>query len=285
MGTLLAPSGHWVSCDWQCHRNRPNGGSPEPGTDYATPYGTDLAMAEDGTVSVVDHSNQGGEGRRVSIDLDNGQRVSYIHLAHIYTRVGARVRRGQRGICLSGASGYGKDWYYGPHVHVSLWARPGMAYRNTIDFERYVGEPAGLPDPEPFPPPALPEPPEEEDDMQLFVTLARTDTVNGASTGDWTLGHVDFGQDLDQFHYPYEDADAIRRTVLVTPEGVVNEYKGFLSTSIRSLGIAWGRAYGKGQDGQNARVPRDQYIEMQEALSLSAASAHGTIIIPAPPGA
>lgn len=168
-GTYLVPANVPISCSWQCHRDRPNGGSPEPGTDYATAYGVDIAMAEAGTVSVIDTSPGGGEGRRLSIDLDDGRRVSYIHLSQIMARVGQRVSRGQRGLALSGASGNGSDWYYGPHVHVSLWQRPGMAYRDTIDFERYVGNP-----PAPKPPP---DNEDEDEDMAknsaVFYTRSR----------------------------------------------------------------------------------------------------------------
>lgn len=141
-GNYVAPANVPVSCNWKCHKNRPNGGSPEPGTDYATAYGTDLAMAGDGTVAIVDNSASGGEGRRLSINLADGRRVDYIHLSRIRVKVGERVKRGQKGVCNSGASGYGNDWYYGAHVHVSLWERPGMPYRDTIDFEKYVGTPA-----------------------------------------------------------------------------------------------------------------------------------------------
>ena len=142
-----------ISDTWQGHKNR-NPPSPEPGTDYATAYGTDIRMAESGTVSVVDTSPSGGEGRRLSIDLDDGRRVSYLHLSEIRTSVGKRVSRGQKGCAISGASGNGQNWYYGPHCHVSLWDHPGMPYASTIDFAKYVGAP-----------PVPPAPPESEDDM------------------------------------------------------------------------------------------------------------------------
>ena len=131
-----------ISDSWAGHKNR-NPPSAEPGTDYACAYGTDLAMADPGTVAIVDHSPSGGEGRRLSINLDDGRRVDYIHLASIQTSVGHRVGRGQYGVCRSGASGNGSDWYYGPHVHVSLWERPGMAYSDTIDFEAHAGDDEG----------------------------------------------------------------------------------------------------------------------------------------------
>ena len=61
MGYVL-PTSAPVSDSWYGHKSR-NPPSPEPGTDYACEYGTDLAIAEAGTVSVVDTSPGGGEGR------------------------------------------------------------------------------------------------------------------------------------------------------------------------------------------------------------------------------
>lgn len=183
MGTYLVPASVAVSSSWQDHRDR-TPPSAEPGTDYATAYGTDLAAAASGFVSVIDTSPGGGEGRRLSIDLDDGRRVSYIHLSRVAASIGQRITRGQRGFIWSGASGYGSDWYYGPHVHVSLWERPGMAYADTIDFQRYVGEPD-------VPPPPPPDPEESEDDeMMKGASYKRTDGVTvfllfNESSGWW----------------------------------------------------------------------------------------------------
>lgn len=146
-GNYVAPANVRVSCSWQCHKNR-RPPSPEPGTDYATAYGTDLAMAGNGRVVGVDNSPSGAEGRRLSIHLDDGRRVDYIHLSRIRVRVGDRVKRGQKGVANSGASGFGNNWYYGAHVHVSLWNQFGMPMNQTIDFEKYVGTPTP-PKPEP----------------------------------------------------------------------------------------------------------------------------------------
>lgn len=131
----ITPADVTVSDTFQGHKNR---NSNEPGTDYATPYGTRIRMADNGTVIAIDN-NGGAEGRRLSVRLDDGRRIDYIHLSKNYmTRVGQRVGRGTY-VAESGASGFGKDRYYGPHVHVSLWERPGMSYRDTIDFQRYIG--------------------------------------------------------------------------------------------------------------------------------------------------
>lgn len=155
MGYLI-PADVPVSASWQDHRDRqpPSG---EPGTDLATAYGTDLRIASDGVVAVVDHSPSGAEGRRCSIDLDDGRRVSYIHLAGISAYVGMRVGKGQTGVIWSGASGHGSDHGYDPHVHVSLWERPGMPFADTIDFMLYL-------DADPIPGPTIP----MEDAMPQF---------------------------------------------------------------------------------------------------------------------
>lgn len=141
-----------ISDDFAAHQAR---NSVEPGTDYACAYGTAIKAAESGIVSLADSGNGGGDGRRVSIDLDDGRRVSYIHLSRVDVGGGQRVTRGQR-VGLSGASGFGDDWYYGPHVHVSLWKRPGLAFSDTIDFQPHVGAPSNAkPDPDDLPKPGV----------------------------------------------------------------------------------------------------------------------------------
>lgn len=124
-----------VSDDYNGHRIR-TPTSREPGTDYATPYGTPIRAAANGVVRLVDSSNGGAEGRRLSIQLDNGEVIDYIHLSQILVRVGDRVSAGTY-VALSGASGYGQDWYYGPHVHVTRRANADTAFAKAIDFEKY----------------------------------------------------------------------------------------------------------------------------------------------------
>lgn len=133
--SYLVPCSAPISDNYQAHKNR---NSAEPGTDYACAYGTDVVAGASGVVAVVVTGNGGAAGRRVTIDLDDGRRLSYIHLSQTYVKAGQRVSAGQV-IAKSGASGFGQDWHYGPHVHVSLWERPGMSYANTIDFEKYIG--------------------------------------------------------------------------------------------------------------------------------------------------
>ena len=144
----------YIPSSWQDHKDR-NPPSSEPGTDYAVPAGTPVHAAEAGRVIDRKTSNSYATGRYVAVELDDGRTVRYLHLQSISVDVGARVARGDV-LAASGASGNGSDWYYGAHVHTTLW--PGGYWEApTVDFERYVSdEPA-------------PEPPDddEEDDMSM----------------------------------------------------------------------------------------------------------------------
>lgn len=128
-----------ISSSWGGHKGR-KPPSTEPGTDYACGYGTNVMCAENGRVVDQKSSTSGGTGRYVTVDLDDGRRVRYLHLSRILVSNGQRVGRGQV-IAKSGASGFGKEDGYGAHVHVTLWA--GHYYKfgsaATIDFQKYVG--------------------------------------------------------------------------------------------------------------------------------------------------
>jgi hypothetical protein len=134
-----------VSCSWQCHRDR-DPPSSEPGTDYASAYGTPIAAAGAGWISDVKSDPGDATGRFIQLSLDDGRTVRYLHLSTIWRGYGARVVAGE-GLGESGASGYGNDWHYGPHVHTTLWNGPAWS-GPTIDFALYAGE-------------------EDEDDMPL----------------------------------------------------------------------------------------------------------------------
>lgn len=137
-----APSTTWVTATWQDHKNR-NPPSTEPGTDIGTAYGAPVVAVESGTISKVKTSNSGGEGRTVEVSLDDGRTARPLHMSEIWVSVGQRVSRGQQ-LGLSGASGFGDDWYYGPHVHQTLWNGPSWS-GPTIDFQLYVGEGGDMP--------------------------------------------------------------------------------------------------------------------------------------------
>lgn len=130
-----------ISSSWQDHKNRRPNPSTEPGTDYACAYGSTISAAGAGRVVDVDHNPDGAAGRRVTIDLDDGRRVSYIHLSQILVSVGQRVSRGQA-LAKSGASAWGSEWGVGAHTHTTLWGSQAYVFRTdaTLDFERYIGD-------------------------------------------------------------------------------------------------------------------------------------------------
>ena len=140
----------YIPSSWADHKNR-NPPSSEPGTDYAVPVGTPVQCAGNGRVIDRKTSNSYATGRYVAVQLDDGRTVRYLHLHTVNVSVGARVGRGTV-LAASGASGNGSDWYYGAHVHTTLW--PGGYWEApTIDFEAHAGD-----EPEP-------EPEEQEDTM------------------------------------------------------------------------------------------------------------------------
>lgn len=139
-GSYLRPCGDVrISDSWRGHKNR-NPPSPEPGTDYAVLRGTPVQAAADGMIVDRNDSPAAATGRYLALRGDDGNYIRYLHLNSSAVFPGRRVRQGDV-IAYSGASGFGSDTYYGPHVHVSLWIgrTPQEAgFRNTADFENYV---------------------------------------------------------------------------------------------------------------------------------------------------
>lgn len=131
--SYMTPGDFPISSTYDDHKNR-KPASREPGTDFALPYGTDIRMAESGVIVITDNDNNGAEGRRLELIMDNGEVIDYLHCSKIMGKWNQRVVKGQTGIALSGASGMGKDWYYGPHTHVTRRATPGLPYASSIDF-------------------------------------------------------------------------------------------------------------------------------------------------------
>jgi hypothetical protein len=109
------------------------------------PIGTPVVAAGNGRVVDTGDSIGPATGRYVTIDLDDGRRVRYLHLSRRVSNVGDRVSRGQL-IAYSGATGYGEeDWSWnvaetgGAHVHMTLWAvqRYVFTTNGTLDPALY----------------------------------------------------------------------------------------------------------------------------------------------------
>lgn len=108
-----------------------------PGTDFGCSFGTPIGCGDNGVVTRVITSTASASGRQVYVRFDDGREAAYIHLSKtIYVRPQQRVSRGQT-LALSGASGFGKEYGYDPHVHVTLWV--GVAWNSRfLDFEQYM---------------------------------------------------------------------------------------------------------------------------------------------------
>lgn len=104
-----------ISDDFNPRRLHPITGRVRPhnGTDFATPIGTPVLAAADGTVIRVE--NHPFAGRYVEIQHHGQYKTRYLHLDRALVRAGQRVGRGQR-IALSGASGR----VTGAHLHYEL---------------------------------------------------------------------------------------------------------------------------------------------------------------------
>lgn len=79
-------------------------------------------------------------GRYLALRTDDGNYIRYLHLRSSTVPLGARVAGGQV-IAYSGASGFGSENGYGPHVHVSLWIGGTplqLGFTNSVDFENYA---------------------------------------------------------------------------------------------------------------------------------------------------
>ncbi|MGK3950189.1 M23 family metallopeptidase [Microbacterium sp. K2] len=139
-GTYLRPCGDVrISSSWQGHKNRtpPSG---EPGTDYAVTTGTQIRAAANGVIVDRKDSTTTATGRYLALRTDDGNYIRYLHLQSSLVPLGARVARGQV-IAYSGASGFGSETGYGPHVHVSLWIGGTplqLGFTNSVDFENYA---------------------------------------------------------------------------------------------------------------------------------------------------
>jgi hypothetical protein len=128
-----------VSSSWQDHKNR-NPPSAEPGTDVACPYGTNVYAPADGEITQVYMSTVGATGRYVAMKTDGGAWFRFLHLSSSPVAVGQTVNQGDV-VAVSGASGFGSDYGYGAHCHITFWSGPSASmpsFSATEDFEAYM---------------------------------------------------------------------------------------------------------------------------------------------------
>ncbi|OGH05893.1 MAG: hypothetical protein A2171_02045 [Candidatus Levybacteria bacterium RBG_13_35_9] len=88
-----------------------------PGIDITSPAGTPIVTATSGTVSAVSAGTwDGGYGNSVYIDMGDGHRTHYAHMAAIYVTPGQAVTAGKTVIGTVGMTGRTT----GPHVHFEI---------------------------------------------------------------------------------------------------------------------------------------------------------------------
>jgi murein DD-endopeptidase MepM/ murein hydrolase activator NlpD len=126
-----------ITDSFEGHKNRAKPAA-NPGIDYGVAFGTGVKAVADGVVSGVVPTFTGSGGRMIFLDFPSGHRADYLHLSRIDVLQGQEVKQGQI-IGLSGASGLGKEYGYGPHLHFSfrVGGRPTMGAGN-LDYETFL---------------------------------------------------------------------------------------------------------------------------------------------------
>lgn len=120
----------FTNMSWASYTNRSGNRDYHLGLDI---YGTNgiVRAAANGKVVKANSSAQGANGRYVIIQHNVGGKIVYsfyAHLARITVSQGAQVSVGTQ-IGVAGGSGYGKNQYYGTHLHFAivdtLWSSGG----------------------------------------------------------------------------------------------------------------------------------------------------------------
>lgn len=179
MPVFIAPVNAPITDNFQAHKARK---SVNPGTDYAVPVGTPVvAVGGGGVVTKVVNDIAGAGGRMVNIKFNSYEwNVDYLHLSRIDVAVGQTVEQGQV-IGLSGASGKGSEFGYGPHLHFSF-RQGGSPFSGSgnQDFQEVLKE-WGV-DKAPAQPATAPAPKAKAEPKKAAATVRPT--ISAGSTGD-----------------------------------------------------------------------------------------------------
>jgi murein DD-endopeptidase MepM/ murein hydrolase activator NlpD len=144
MSTWIRPVEGKITDSFEGHKNRAKP-AVNPGIDYGVAFGTGVKAVADGVVSGIVSTFTGSGGRMIFLDFPSGHRADYLHLSRIDVLQGQEVKQGQI-IGLSGASGLGKEYGYGPHLHFSfrVGGRPTMGAGN-LDYEAFLTQQGAAP--------------------------------------------------------------------------------------------------------------------------------------------
>jgi murein DD-endopeptidase len=227
------PDGTYVSADWASHKNR-TPPSSEPGTDYGCAYGTPILAPAAGLVRYVQTSPSGGTGRYVWLDLDDGRSARALHLSQVDVKAGWRVSKGQR-VGLSGASGNGSNYFYGPHLHQTLLPTTTTPLAQSIDFEKYVGT-------TPAPAPAPPKPKEDEDMFRAkspssgnwyVIGEFSVTTIPAGGEGSANQTHAKAYNDMVGVSFPEVSSDRIK-LALADVDARITDFLGRLGQTAQA---------------------------------------------------
>jgi hypothetical protein len=130
------PATYGISDDFGEHVAR---GSAEPGVDVMTPVGAAVYAPGPGSVVDVHSSSSGATGRYVTIVTSGGDWFRFLHLSQTLVNIGDTVTQGQL-VARSGASGFGSDYGYSPHLHITFkqgYTGTGLSLP-TNDFQAYM---------------------------------------------------------------------------------------------------------------------------------------------------
>ncbi|MCC7436535.1 M23 family metallopeptidase [Candidatus Nomurabacteria bacterium] len=100
--------------------------------DFGAPVGTSVYAAASGKVIIAKPSGyNGGYGKNIVIEHDNGTQTLYAHLSFVSVSVGDEVKKGEK-IALSGNTGRST----GPHLHFEVrgGTNPWTAYKKLTQF-------------------------------------------------------------------------------------------------------------------------------------------------------
>jgi murein DD-endopeptidase MepM/ murein hydrolase activator NlpD len=97
------------------------------GIDIGDDFGTPIAAADSGVVSLVNFGWGGGYGNYVLVTHGNGYATLYAHLSAISVSEGQAVKRGQV-LGAEGSTGFST----GPHLHFEI--RLNGAYQNPLSY-------------------------------------------------------------------------------------------------------------------------------------------------------
>lgn len=153
-----------VSDSFDAHRNR-RPPSTNPGTDIGCGYGAEVWAVGAGVVTSITNDTNSAAGRYLTIALDSGEVDQKLHLSKILVSRGQRVAQRQT-VALSGASGFGSEWGYGPHLHQTF-----RVNGSNVDFQKYVNASSSAASGAV----SFTEPPKPQEGDQDMITITNTD--------------------------------------------------------------------------------------------------------------